>query len=157
MCKRKYKHLTVDDLLKSGSSEKFTVQEVKGKLRVIKKQEIVSLEMYLNETELKKAGIEFLRSLPRCMILFTDNMALRVGNGRKAKTRNPGMSDHTICLNGYFVAIEAKMPGKDLDDKQVIHKNKVLAGNGIFIVYHSVSELISEMKKYRLINRGFKQ
>ena len=159
MGKRNFKRLTFDDLLPSGSPDHYILKQDQktGKPLIRRNGKDISIseksEMYLNETELKKKGIEFLQSLPRCKILDTDNMALRVGNGRKAKTRNPGMSDHHICLNGYFVAIEAKMPGKDLDPDQVIYRDEVLAANGIYIVYHSVSELISEMKKHQLINK----
>lgn len=104
-----------------------------------------------SETELKKIGNQFLESIPNCLVLKTDNMALRVGNGRKIKTRNPGMSDHHICLKGYFVAIEAKMPGKDLDADQVKYKAKVIKAGGIFIMYHSIDELEDQMVSYGLI------
>jgi hypothetical protein len=110
-------------------------------------------ELYLNETELKKAGVQFLKLLKYCKILYTDNMALRVGNGRKVKSRNPGMSDHHICLRGLFVAIEAKMPGNDLDPDQITYKKDVLSARGKFITYHSVFELQSEMIRQKLISR----
>lgn len=148
--------VTFDDLLSSGSSDDFKViqDSISSGPRVIKKKKMELLpEMYRNEAELKKAATDLFGKLPRCKLLKTDNMALMVGNGRKVKTRNPGMADHHLCLNGFFVAIEAKMPGKDLDPDQIDYKNEVLAAGGIFIIYHSVSELISEMKKYRLVNK----
>lgn len=80
-------------------------------------------------------------------------MALRVGNGRKVKTRNPGMADHHICYLGKFVAIEAKMPGKDLDPDQIKYKKEVLLAGGIFICYHSIWELETEMINHGLISR----
>jgi len=99
-----------------------------------------------NETELKKLGNEYLESLPGCHVLKTDNMALRVGNGRKIKTRNPGMSDHHICKIGKFAAIEAKIPGKNLDPDQEKYKQSVLEADGIFILYHTIQELEDEMQ-----------
>lgn len=150
--------LTFDDLLKSGSSDRFTVEPDarSGKPRVIrKKTEKIPPELYGNETELKKAANDLLESLPRCKVLKTDNMALRVGNGRKVKSRNPGMSDHHLCINGLFVAIEAKMPGKNLDTDQVTYRDDILSAGGIFIVYHSLYELVTEMKKNRLVSRRF--
>jgi hypothetical protein len=148
---------TIDDLLPGGRSDNFVIDQKKGSPRVLRNRKSIKQnpknEMYLNETELKKAGIDFLRLLMNCKILFTDNMALRVGNGKKVKTRNPGMSDHHICLRGLFIAIEAKMPGKDLDPAQISYKAEILAAGGKFICYHSVAELQSEMIKLKLISR----
>lgn len=109
------------------------------------------MEKYENETALKKAAIEFLKLIPCCKILHTDNHALRVKGGVKVKTRNPGMSDHHICINGLFVALEAKMPGRNLDPDQIKYKKDVLKAKGIYICYHSVSELVAEMVKFRLV------
>lgn len=156
---KKIKRLTIADLLPSGKSDNFVLnQDSKtGKPRIFRNgKEIHSkqkAELYLNETELKRAGIDFLKILKNCKILFTDNMALRIGNGLKVKTRNPGMADHHICLRGIFIAIEAKMPGKDLAPDQVAYKNEVLSAGGKFILYHSVFELESEMIEQKLISR----
>ncbi len=106
---------------------------------------------YKNETALKKAAVEFLQLIPCCKILHTDNHALRVKGGVKVKTRNPGMSDHHICIRGLFVALEAKMPEKDLNEDQVRYKKSVLDAKGMFICYHSVDELQEEMIKLKLI------
>ena len=150
--------LTIDDLLPGGKSDKFVIdQDKKGNARVLRNRKEINpkqpTELYLNETELKRAGVDFLKLLKNCKILFTDNMALRVGNSIKVKTRNPGMSDHHICLRGFFIAIEAKMPGKDLDPKQITYKKDILSAGGKFICYHSVFELESEMLKHKLISR----
>lgn len=149
---------TIEDLLFSGSSEDFDIgQDARsGKLRVIKKKKAgPPPELYRNETELKKAATDFLDKLPQCKLLRTDNMALMVGNKRKVKTRNPGMADHHLCITGLFVAVEAKMPGKDLDPDQVKYRGDILSAGGIFIVYHSLFELVEELKKHRLISRKF--
>lgn len=148
------KRVTLDDLLKKQSSSDFKiVNNSKGpKVRVIKKRQ-PKPELYVNETELKKVACDFLETLPNVKLLKTDNMALRVGNGRKAKTRNPGMADHHLCIRGIFVAIEAKMPGKGLDPDQITYRDSILFAGGIFIVYHSLHELVEEMKKHRLLSR----
>ncbi len=155
--KRSFRHLTLDDLSQGGKSDNFVIdQDEKGKPRVIRNGKDIhskqKTELYLNETELKRAGISFLKILSNCKILYTDNMALRVKGGTRAKTRNPGMSDHHICIRGLFVAIEAKMPGKDLDKDQIDYKRDVIAAQGKFITYHSVFELESEMRKQNLIS-----
>jgi hypothetical protein len=93
--------------------------------------------------------------LQRCKLLKTDNMALMVGNGRKVKTRNPGMSDHHLCILGRFVAIEAKMPKKDLDPDQINYRRDILNAGGIFIIYHSLHELVTELKRHRLVSQRF--
>jgi hypothetical protein len=156
--RRVSKHSTVDDLLrKRGESEKFGVEAKNGKPRIFRKGEELNVkkptEIYINEGELKKAANDYFSKLKKCKLLKTDNMALRVGNGRKAKTRNPGMSDHHLCIRGLFVAIEAKMPGKSLDTDQIKYKNQVESALGIFIEYHSIFELETELLKHKLISR----
>lgn len=150
--------LTFDDLYpEDRSSSKFTVQEKKGKLRVIKKVENRPPELYENETALKKAAADLLEKLPRCALLKTDNAGLRVRGGKRVKSREPGMSDQHLCINGFFVALEAKMPGKDIKkgDDQDKYREKIHKGGGIHIVYHSLFELVVELKKHRLISKRF--
>ena len=112
---------------------------------------------YKNETELKKDAADLLQSIPRCELLKTDNAPLIVGNGRRVKSREPGMADQHLCIRGLFVAIEAKMPGKELDPKkkQPEYRDKVRRGGGIHITYHSVDELVYELKKYNLVSDNF--
>jgi len=112
-------------------------------------------DLFRNETELKKAACDLFQKLPECKLLKTDNMALLVGNGLRVKTRNPGMADHHLCITGLFVAIEAKMPGKNLDPDQIDYKRDVIVAGGIFIVYHSLDELVEGLKKHRLVSRKF--
>lgn len=160
MSKETFKRLIFDDLLKQRSSDDFkVVQDSRsGKPRVIKKKKPGPLpEMYRNETELKKAAADLLSKLPRCELFKTDNQPLIVGNGRRVKSREPGMCDQHLCIRGLFVAIEAKMSGKCLDPKkkQPEYRDKVLRGEGIHIVYHSLYELVSELKQHRLVSRKF--
>lgn len=151
--------LTVDDLLNQRSSDNFKViQDKKGAPRVIKKKKVEPLpEMWRNETELKKAAADLLSSIPRCELFKTDNSGLMVAGGRRVKSREPGISDQHICIRGLFVALEAKMPGKNLDPKlkQPEYRDKVLRAEGIHIVYHSLHELVEELKRHRLVSRKF--
>jgi len=150
--------LTLDDLLEQRSSDDFDLVQDRrnGKPRVIRRKTAKPpLELYENEKELKKAAADMLERLPRCKLLKTDNMPLLVGRGVRVKTREPGMSDQHLCIRGLFVAIEAKMPGKDLDPDQIDYKASILSAEGIFIVYHSLYELVEELKKYRLISQKF--
>jgi hypothetical protein len=147
--------LTFDDLLESGSSPKFEVAEVKGKPRVIKKVENRPPEIYKDESELKARAAELLETIPRCELFKTDNPPRIVRRGVRTKTREPGMSDQHLCVTGLFAALEGKMPGKDLDPDQVKYRDKVLRGGGIHITYHSLYELVQEMKKHRLLSQRF--
>lgn len=149
--------LTFDDLLKQRSSDDFEIeQDLSGRPRVIKKKPVEPLpEMYENETELKKSAADMLKKLPRCALIKTDNKPLIVGNGRRVKTREPGMSDQHLCINGLFVSIEAKMPGKNLETDQKKYRDKILTGKGIHILYHSLYELVEELKNHRLVSRRF--
>lgn len=148
--------ITMDDLLQQRSPDviKLIQDSGSGGPRVIRKKKPLP-EMYRNETELKKAAADLLSRLPRCRLLKTDNMALRVRGGIKAKTREPGMSDQHLCIHGLFIAIEAKIPGKDLDSDQIDYRRDILAAGGIFIVYHSLHELVEELKQHQLVSRKF--
>ena len=150
--------ITLDDLLNQVSPDEFKIVQASGSggPKVIRKKKTSPLpELYRNETELKKAAADLLSRLPRCRLLKTDNMPLLVGRGRRIKTREPGMSDQHLCITGLFVAIEAKMPGKDLDPDQIDYRKDILASGGVFIIYHSMEELVKELKKHRLVPRKF--
>lgn len=148
--------VTLDDLREKRSSDDFDVVQDNGKIRLIKKKKAEPLpEMWRNETELKKAAADLLSTLPRCELFKTDNMGRSVRGGVRTKSREPGISDQHLCIHGLFVAFEAKMPGKDLDPDQIKYRDKVLRGEGIHIVYHSLFELVSELKKHRLVSRKF--
>lgn len=151
------KRLTLYDYFdRDGSEEIHIVQDKTGKPRVIKKKAEPLPEMYANESQLKKAAADLLSRIPRCRLIKTDNMPLFVKN-RRVPTREPGMSDQHLCICGLFVALEAKMPGKNLDPKlkQPEYRDSILAAGGIFIVYHSLKELVSELKRFRLVPRNF--
>lgn len=151
--------LTFDDLRKKRSPDEIKIiQDSKsGAPRLIKKKPKPLEEIYKNETELKKYAAELLSRLPRCELFKTDNSGLLVGGGRRVKSREPGMADQHLCITGLFVALEAKMPGKELDPKkkQPEYRDKVHRGEGIHIVYHSLYELVEELKKHRLVSRKF--
>jgi hypothetical protein len=154
------KRVTFDDLLEKGSSDDFKVihdSRSSGPRLIKKNKKKPKPELYINETELKQKAAELLERLPRCELFKTDNGALRVAGGKRVKSRNPGVSDQHLCIMGMFVALEAKMPGKDLDPKlkQPEYRDKVRRGEGIHITYHSLHELVEELKKYRLVSRRF--
>ncbi len=154
------KRLTLDDLIKKESSSDFKVvhdPRSRGPRLIKKNKKKPKPELYINETELKKAAADLLSKLPRCELFKTDNGALRVAGGVRVRSREPGMADQHLCIRGLFVAIEAKMPGKDLDPKlkQPEYRDKVHRGEGIHITYHSLYELVEEMKKHRLVHRRF--
>ena len=70
-----------------------------------------------------------LKTLPRCYKFKP------VQSGLGAKTL-----DYLLCVNGRFVAIEAKAPGKDYTELQREHKRQIEATGGIvFLVDGPVS------------------
>lgn len=150
--------MTIDDLLQVGKSDNYIINQDKktGKPRVLRNKEEINprrpAETYLNEGELKKAAKEYLIKLKNCRVISTDNMPLIV-RGRRTKTREPGMSDQHLCIRGKFAALEGKMPGEILKPKQKDYKKDILAAMGIFIEYHSLFELETELLKHKLISR----
>lgn len=148
--------VNLDDLLQKKSSENFNIIQDRQKgIRIIKKKTEPLPEMYANESQLKKAAADLLEMLPGIELFKTDNPPRIVGRGVRVKSREPGMSDQHLCATGRFVAVEAKMPGKNLDPDQVDYKDKVLRGGGIHITYHSLAELVQELKKHRLVHHRF--
>ena len=145
---------TLDDLAQEPE-QNWIEQDRKGRPRVIKRRPEPLPEMYENERELKKAAADLLEKLPRCRLIKTDNSGLVIKGRMRAKSREPGMSDQHLCIFGRFVALEAKMPGKDLEKDQLAYRDSILAADGTFIVYHSLRELITELKRLRLLSRRF--
>lgn len=145
--------LTIDDLLNNSRSENFKIDG----LRIIKKK-LPPPELYASETDLKRAAADLLSKLPRCRLIKTDNNGFVKGGRMVGKTREPGMADQHLCICGLFVALEAKMPGKDLDPKkkQPEYRDSIIAAGGIHITYHSLFELTEELKKHRLLPKNFK-
>ena len=60
-----------------------------------------------------------LKTLPRCYKFMP------VQSGLDAKTL-----DYLLCINGRFVAIEAKAPGKRYTPLQLVHKMEIEAAGG---------------------------
>ena len=67
------------------------------------------------------------------------------------RTNRNGTADILACINGYFVAIESKRPGKKLEPLQENHRKQVRASNGISIkgtsAEHVEKELIWELSQ----------
>ena len=64
-----------------------------------------------------------------------------VQSGLGAKTL-----DYLLCINGRFVAIEAKAPGKDYTELQREHKNQIEAAGGIVFLVDGEWSLASAMR-----------
>ena len=70
-----------------------------------------------------------LKTLPRCYKFMP------VQSGYGAKTL-----DYLLCVNGHFVAIEAKAPGKTYTPLQLVHADEIEAAGGyVFLVDGPVS------------------
>ena len=154
----KNKRKTLEDLfVGGGGSEKFEESLSEKGIRILRKGQDIGrkqkTELYLNEGELKAAGKEYMEKLKYCRVISTDNPPRIVRRGIKVKTREPGLADQHLCIRGLFVAIEGKMPGKTLDTDQVDYKDDIIKAMGIFIEYHSLFELETELLKNKLISR----
>ena len=64
-----------------------------------------------------------------------------VQSGLGAKTL-----DYLLCINGRFVAIEAKAPGKDYTELQREHKNQIEAAGGIVFLVDGEWSLASALR-----------
>ena len=103
--------------------------------------------IYEFEKDLKKDAITLLKRLfPVSMVHDTPNMPVKVGCGRKTKTREPGKSDLHCCIKGKAVYLEVKLPGKTLSKDQEKFKKQVHLAGGIFIEFHNLEELVEELR-----------
>lgn len=62
-----------------------------------------------------------------------------------SKFMPPGIPDIVCCVNGYFVGIEVKAPGKlyNQSDAQKIHQKNIEKANGIYLLTDNLNEVIS--------------
>lgn len=56
-----------------------------------------------------------------------------------------GLPDWIACIQGRFVGIEVKMPGKEPTARQEYVHNKIRESGGIVIVAHSVQETLEKL------------
>lgn len=49
--------------------------------------------------------------------------------------------DYFCCISGLFIAIETKVPGKGLTDRQRLTANAIVAAHGIVYVIHDDHEI----------------
>lgn len=52
----------------------------------------------------------------------------------------PGL-DYYCCIGGLFVAIETKVPGKDMTDRQKITRDQIEAAGGLVFCIHDQAEI----------------
>jgi Holliday junction resolvase-like predicted endonuclease len=58
-----------------------------------------------------------------------------------------GTADIISCVNGYYVAIEVKSPGKQLTDLQQYRQRCVQEAGGIYIVAHTLEDVQQTIKE----------
>lgn len=49
--------------------------------------------------------------------------------------------DYYCCIDGLFVAIETKVPGKDMTDRQKLTRDQIEAAGGMVFVIHDQAEI----------------
>ena len=76
-----------------------------------------------------------LKTLPRCYKFMP------VQSGLGAKTL-----DYLLCIRGFFVAIEAKAPGKDYTPLQREHKVQIEEAGGTVFLVDGPASLATAMK-----------
>ena len=79
------------------------------------------------EGKVKSALKKELKRLPKCYQFWPVQMGLGAAT-----------LDCLLCINGSFVAIETKAPGKDLTIRQQITRDAIVAADGIVCVVDSV-------------------
>lgn len=78
-----------------------------------------------------------LKTLERCYSFMP------VQNGMGA----PGL-DWYCCINGWFVAIETKVPGKKLTPRQVLTADAILAAGGSVYVIRDDEDIVTFLKDF---------
>lgn len=81
-----------------------------------------------------------LKTLPRCYKFMP------VQSGLGAKTL-----DYLLCVNGHFVAIEAKAFGKDYTPLQRVHKEEIEAAGGLVYLVDGPTPLYNVMRSLEMI------
>jgi hypothetical protein len=54
--------------------------------------------------------------------------------------------DYFCCIGGLFIAIETKVPGKELTNRQRVTANAIVAAHGIVYVIHDDHEIEQMMR-----------
>ena len=62
-----------------------------------------------------------------------------------SKFMEPGIPDIVCCVNGYFLGIEVKAPGKlyNQSDAQKIHQENIEKAGGIYLLTDNLNDVIS--------------
>lgn len=68
------------------------------------------------------------------------------GSGRFIRYGFPGSSDIVGIIQGRYIAIEAKTERGKQSDKQKAFQERVEASGGVYLLVHSLDELIEAMK-----------
>ena len=97
------------------------------------------------ETELQKEILQYLKL--RNIFCWRNNAGLII-KGRVIQMSPAGSPDIVGVLpDGRFLGIEVKLPGKNLNDKQVEFLAKLKDNHAFVIVAHSVEEVAKHLKR----------
>ena len=71
-----------------------------------------------------------------------------------SKFMEPGISDIVACLDGHFLGIEVKAPGKknQQSEQQKVHERNVIKSGGTYLLVDSLKEVVDYVTNYR--NKG---
>lgn len=63
----------------------------------------------------------------------------------------PGIPDIVCCVNGFFLGIEVKAPGKlyNQSEEQKIHEENIKNANGIYLLTDNLEDVISVVSKLK--------
>lgn len=84
------------------------------------------------ESKLQDKCIEYLK---RKRIYYIN----KYGDGRSGK----GCPDLITCINGKFVAFELKAGDNNLQDDQIIHKNRIIKSGGLHFSPYTIDDFIN--------------
>lgn len=158
------KRLTIDDLLSSGKSDNFIIeQDKKGKPRVIRKNKCkpcgcepfqvcqLCFEQDESENDVEKDIIEYCDRLPCCKVTKTSTTGRKKGKTwiKAKKSERKGKGDLTICYHGFYIETEVKKPGEGVQGKdQKIQEKDTLEALGQYWLVVSLKEFINNLNQF---------
>ncbi len=166
MSKRK----TIYDFLPGGESDKFVIDQVNGKPRILRNgKDIKKIKDCLcdddhvcrkcydpgtSENEVEKSIIEFFDNHPLCKITKTNTTGRKKGKTwiKAQKSERKGKADLILCYIGFYIEIEVKKPGEGIQSRdQQDQEIDTIRAKGQYWLVETLEETINEFNKFKEI------
>lgn len=113
------------------------------------------MPVVLTETEIQSQILDYLK-LRRIFAWRNNTRVVRIG-GRLVRFGAPGSPDIIGVVNGRFLAIEVKKPGKSPTEEQERFMQELTMNGAIVIVASCVEDVDREIGQIRSLWRGERQ